>query len=681
VLNVRYYIYHSDISYAINPEGVRFTAARPATIPGFALIEPTGTQNLAIGHTHNFSTQTVNDFRFGYNKYYLDQNPETQIRPADVGFTGTTPGVGSIIFNVTGMSTFGAIAYPIHSRFGNFHISDSLAFMKGSHALKFGGDIRFIRQSLQHFEPGHSTIVFNGSASRISPIADFVLGVPVVVNRISKSQGAPMRQQVGALFVQDDYQVTRNLVLNVGLRYEIATVLTSPTHALTNFSFSRGLFTPGVDTDTELYKGDHNNFAPRAGFAWSVTGDGRTVLRGGYGIFFDTIVHTNASQMNRQNSGPFSFISIAPRGPGKLGGMLDPSKLIPGPIPAVAYDENLRTPYAQHYNLTLQRELGHTMILSFGYVGSRGVKLTTTRDINQAIHIPGTDSNGKPLSTGDPLNIASRRPTQLFHLTPYVVNGMDELETGASSTYHALQASFNKRLSRGLSVLGTYTWSKSIDNSADPYGFTGDSGGPQNAYDYTTERAVSIFDSRHQLTVGYAYHLPFHGGKWVTGWQVNGISSYRSGQPFNAVLGFDSSFTGTTFLRPNHVPGAFTNKDGQLFLNRNIGPLDPATGLPAALIPKPGQFGTLGRNVFLGAAYTNFDMSLVKDTPIGEKLKVQVRLETFNLFNTANLALPERRLIDPLFGLSSRTQDIAGGLPGIGGGGPRALQVALKIVY
>src|SRR5262245_31010012 len=409
ILNARYYFYRSKIFYAINPEGVRFTAARPATIPGFALIEPTRTQNLALAHTHNFSVQTVNDLRFGYNRYYLDQIPENQIDASEVGFTGVRPG-GSLMFQAAGMSTLGSIAYPIYSRFGNFHVSDSLAFMRGRHALKTGAEVRFLRQSLSHFEPGHGTVVFNGAASRISPIADFVMGVPVVANYITRSQSSPMRQQVYGFFVQDDYQLFRRFVVNVGVRYEFATVLNSPNHRLTNFSFSRGLFTPGLDTDTELYKGDHNNVAPRVGFAWSVTDDGRTVLRGGYGIFYDTIVHTNASQLNRQNlTDAFTLNSIAPRVAGRLGAMLDPAVLVPGPRPAVAYDENLRTAYAQHFNLILQREFGNTMVLSVGYVGSRGTKLTASRDINQAVFIPGTDSLGRPLSTGDPANINSRR--------------------------------------------------------------------------------------------------------------------------------------------------------------------------------------------------------------------------------------------------------------------------------
>ena len=166
----------------------------------------------------------------------------------------------------------------------------------------------------------------------------------------------------------------------------------------------------------------------------------------------------------------------------------------------------------------------------------------------------------------------------------------------------------------------------------------------------------------------------------MEGWQLNGTVTSRTGQPWTALLGFDTSLTGAFLNRPNNAPGAFINKNGQVYLNRSL-PLDPATGLPAAIIPAPGQFGNLGRNTFDGPAYKNVDMSIVKDTRIGEGLRIQSRFEMFNVFNTTNLALPERRAIDPFFGLSTRTQDVAGGVPGIGGGGPRVIQVGLKLVY
>jgi hypothetical protein len=679
VLNARHYISNSETFLPINPEGVRGFPRSP-TIPGFGLIERSRTQNFAIAHTHNFGVQTVNDLRFGYNRYSLDQLPENQDKPSDLGFTGVEGTKGLYLMGVQGISGFGAIPYPIYNRVGNFHIADSLSFISGHHALKAGGEMRFTRQSQEYFERGQAIFIFTGFSSFISPVADFVLGAPTAVLSIQRSIGSPMRQKTAGLFFQDDYQVTRRLVLNLGLRYELNTVLKSPTHKITNFSFERGLFTPGVDTDTEMYKGDHNNFAPRLGFAWSVTGDGRTVLRGGYGIFYDTIVHSLAAGLNGQNpyDVPFFAFSLAPSRPGNLAGMLNPATIVPLGGPSQSYDENLRTPYAQHFNLTLQREFGHTTVLSLGYVGSKGTKLVDMRDINQGIYVPGTDANGQPLSNF--FNVDSRRPSQLFHLTQSPVGAISQIETGSSSIYHSFQATLNKRFSVGLSLLGTYTWSKSIDNAADPFGFTGDSGAPQNSHDLRQERGRSPFDIGQQFTIGYTYELPFKGSQWVRGWQVNGIATSKSGQPYTPILDFDPSLTGGFTSRPNYAPGALIEKDGQAFINRSL-PLDPMTGLPAALIPRTGEFGNLGRNTFTGPRYKNVDMSILKETRVGEKLRIQTRFEMFNVLNTTNLSLPERRLMDPFFGRSTRTADAAGASPGIGGGGPRAIQVALRLIY
>jgi hypothetical protein len=679
VLNGRYFISDNDTFNPVNPEAVGGFSNSPR-IPGFGLIERARTQNLGLAYTHNFSVQTINDLRFGYNRYFLDQLPENQDKPSDLGFTGVEGTKGLYLMTIPGITQLGALPYPIFNRIGNFHIADSLSFLKGSHALKAGGEIRFIRQSQEYGLAGQGILFFGAFNSGISPVADFVMGTPAFASATLRPIASPMNQKVAGLFIQDDFQVNRRLVLNLGLRYELSTVLNSPTNKLTNYSFARGLFTPGVSTDTDLYKGDHNNFAPRIGFAWSVTGDGRTVLRGGYGVFYDNIVHATAPRLNQQSEieGALNAFSLAPPIPGRLASVFAPATLLATSGPSQAYDENLRTPYAQHFNLTLQRELSKTMVLSLAYVGTKGTKLVDIRDINQAFYVPGTDANGQPLSTF--FNTDSRRPSQLFHLTKTPIGSISQIETGASSIYHSFQTTFNKRMGRGLSVLGAYTWSKSIDNAADPFGFAGDSGSPQNSHDLRQERGRSVFDIAHQFTVGYTYELPFVGSQWVQGWQINGIVTAKTGQPFTPILGFDTSLTGSFLNRPNYSPEAFLYKDGQITLNRNL-PLDPATGLPAAIVPKTGEFGNLGRNTFSGPGYKNVDMSLLKEVRFGESLKFQGRFEVFNLFNTTNLALPERRVNEPFFGRSTKTPDVAGGVPGIGGGGPRVIQLAFRVIY
>jgi hypothetical protein len=680
VINVRYFL--SD-TQAFSPiiANVFLSSSNPPTIPGAGLFDSSRTQNLAVNHVHNFNPEVVNDFRFGYNRHRQVQETEDNTKLADLGVNYFNMPTGMPEVILPGITTFGnSLVYPLQVSMGNFHVADSLSLLRGRHAFKVGGEARFVRAAVEAARDGSGRIVFSGLYTGISPLADFINGSPTIGTVASRPLSAPYRQTNIGMFVQDDYQVNHRLVLNLGLRYELSTVLSSPLHRFRNFSFDKGFFNPGVD-GTSLYRGDHNNFAPRIGFAYTLRDDGRAVLRGGYGVFYDTLTFSTAVglDVNRLDS-PWLYASI-PQGAGKLAGLFNPATLldITSTISRRSIDEGIRTPYAQHFNLTLQQELGKSILISAGYVGTKTSKLLRARDINQAIFIPGVDAQGKPLSTAD--NIASRRPTQLYKLTPTTVNEVVQEETSASSTYHSLQVTFTKRMGHGLSLLSAYTWSKSIDDATDPIGFTGDSGGPQNSYDLRSERALSAFDIRHRFTLGYNYELPaFGNGRWVKGWQINGIATFQSGQPFTPVLNFDPSLSSSLDVRPNYVPGAFINRGGQLFINANL-PLDSQYGIPKALIPEAGQFGTLGRNTFTGPAYKNVDLSVIKNTQLSEHLQMQLRGELFNVLNTTNLALPSRRLDDPYFGLSKKTQDVAGGIPGMGGGGPRVAQFAVKFIY
>ncbi len=681
VLNARYIFSDND---TFNPTIFNVfggTGSRPPTIPGFGSDDDFPTHNIAVGYTHTFSPSVINETRFGYNRVGGFQHPEDETVPSELGFVGVDTPTGLFDINVAGITRLGnVLPYPITQSMNNFHLVDSLSWLKGRHSFKFGGEARWTNRQANSSRNGAGTLFFSGSVSRISPLADFILGVPVAAVFVERNLTAPLRQLQTSLFWQDDYQVSRRLVLNYGLRYELSTVITSPGNKLVNFSLERGFFTPGLDTDTELYRGDHNDFAPRFGFAWSLDERGYTVLRGGYGLFYDALPHNHALIVNGNDlSDQWRVLSFAQRGPGRLGSIFAPANLAPSPLATLTvYDEGIRTPYAQHFNLNLQRELWGNSVISLGYVGTKTTKLTVNRNINQAVYIPGTDSAGRPLSTA--ANVFARRPTQLYGLTDFPVDVLTQIESSGLSTYHSFQATFSRRFNRGLSALSAYTWSKSIDDATDPLGFTGDTGGPQNSNDLKSDRALSIFDIRHRFTLAATYLLPFKGNRWVEGWQLNSLVTLQTGQPFTPILGFDPSLTGSANVRPNYVPGALIVKDGQVSINPSL-PKDPATGIPLALIPAPGQFGTLGRNSFTGPGYKNIDLSAIKEFRVREKLRVQARFEVFNLLNTVNLALPERRLLDPFFGRSTRTQDVAGGVPGIGGGGPRVAQLALKLIY
>ena len=683
IINVRYLV--SDNS-TFQPVifNVFESPLQPPSVPGFGLYQSNRTQNLAVAWTRNFGVQTINDLRFGYNRHFDFLDPQTIINPADLGFKGTASNIPIYEITIPGISRLGTVdEYPIHVKQGNFHVSESLAFSHSRHSMKAGAEVRFIRQFESVSTANQGSLFFFGQATGISPLADFVTGQQNdnIGGLFQRSLATPTRQTNLGFFFQDDYQVSRRLTVNLGLRYELDTVLSSPTHQLNSFSFDRGFQTPGVNSSSSLYNGDHNNFAPRIGFAWSVTSDGRTVIRGGYGIFYDTIVHTDAYLQTFNPSNPTELSSIAPSVPGGLAHVFEPAnldaKLEDNTVSLNTYARNLRTPYAQHFNLNFQKELGQSMVISLGYVGTKSSKVLRVRDINQAIYVPGTGPNGRPLS--NQFNADDRRPTQLDNVTPFPVGNVFQEETSASSIYHSFQTTFSKRFSHGLSLLTAYTWSKSIDDATDPVGFTGDTGYPQDSYDLRHERGLSTFDMRHRFTAGYTYNSPFHGKRWSEGWQLNGIVTIQSGQPFNVLLGTHGSVSGSRYVRPNDVPGAFIQKDGQLYINPAL-PIDPQSGRPVGMVPTGEGFGTLGRNAFTGPGYKNVDMSLFKDTALGEHLKIQARFEVFNVFNATNLALPVSNMSDPSFGVSRRTQDVAGGVPGMGGGGPRVIQLALRIV-
>jgi len=680
VLNGRFFV--SD-NHTLHPVifNVFLTTAAPPAIPGFGTDAPVRAYNVAIAHTHNFSLHTINDLRFGYNRSDSLEDTQSKIKPSDLGFQGMEGVSGLFGIDVGSTTLAGNVyVYPQEELISNFHLSDSMSLIRGRHSVKFGGEARWLRDGYTVAQQGSGFILFTGLASQISPLADMVMGIPSFALKFNRQFGGPTRTSNYGFYFQDDLQAAKRLVVNLGLRYELNTVLSSPTHTLTNFSPALGLYTPGFDSNAGLYQPDHTDFAPRVGFAWSATADGRTVVRGGYGWYYDAIVHYTGPSLNLSYpASPVSSISVAPPVPGGLAGVFNPQALVPFPgLGSPAYDQHIRIPYAQHFNLNVQREIGRDILVSVGYVGSLGKRVLDERDINQAVYIPGTDAQGNPLSTQ--ANVIFRRPTQLSGKYNAIIGSINMAETTASSYYHSFEATFSKRFSHGLSLLSSYTWSRSIDDATDPLGFAGGSGEPQDSTRPDLERGLSIFDMRHRFTAGVTYSLPFHQNRWTRDWQVNTIISLQSGQPFTPILGFDPSLTGSGNVRPNDVTGAILVKDGHLSFNPSL-PVDPVTRIPLALIPAPGQFGTMGRDTFIGPGYHNVDISGQREIRLKEKMRVQARLEAFNIFNTANLGLPNRRMTDPLFGISTRTQDVAGGSPGIGGGGPRVMQVAVKLVF
>jgi hypothetical protein len=406
---------------------------------------------------------------------------------------------------------------------------------------------------------------------------------------------------------------------------------------------------------------DKNNFAPRVGFAWTVGDDAVTVIRAGYGVYYDQspLAPAEALYFNSPYFDNNIFFSL----PGLPLTVNNPfPSFFPFSLPdsALAIQRDLRTGYMQHWNVNVQREIFSRGVLEAAYVGSKGTKLLTARDINQPR--PSVLPPGLPFVP---------RPDFRF-------DDIDLLESRANSNYNALQLRYQQRLTRGFSALASYTWSKSEDDASNFFSSAGDPNFPQNSYDVRAERGPSNFDVRHRLSVSYSYDLPFGKGKaylsdsgWVDavfgGWQTYGIVTLQTGRPFTVALlsEIDNSGTGRSIL------GFGANDRPNLTGNPQLS--NPTTerwfNTAAFAFPNPGTFGNAGRNIVEGPGFQNVNASLVKNTRFSETLNLQFRAEFFNLFNHPNFNLPDNFLGSPTFGRISSARD------------PRHIQFGLKLLF
>ena len=494
-------------------------------------------------------------------------------------------------------------------------------------------------------------------------LGDLLLGFPLLTSVARVDNPQHLRTNSYNLFINDAFRVRPGLTLNLGLRYEYnsppvdahdrATVYDLATRSLVRVG-TNGVPRGGVEPD-------RNNFAPRVGFAWSLGKDEKTVVRAGYGVYYDQspLAPGEALYFNSPFFDNNIFFSL----PGLPLTLDNPfPSFFPFALPdsALAIQRDLRTAYMQHWNVNVQRQFGNSSVLEIAYVGSKGTKLLTARDINQPQ--PSALPPGLPFVP---------RPDPRF-------DDIDLLESRATSNYHSLQTRFQQRLTRGLAVLISYTFSKSIDNASNFFSSAGDPNFPQNSYNVRAERGRSNFDVPHRFVASYSYDLPFGRGKahlanagWATtllsGWQTFGIVTVQSGRPFTVALlpDIDNSGTGRSILgfgandRPNVVGDP----------NSGSRTTDHWFNTAAFSFPPRGTFGNAGRNILDGPGYRNVNASLVKNTQLTERLNLQFRAEVFNLFNHPNFDLPDNFVGSPTFGRITSARD------------PRHLQFGLKLLF
>lgn len=610
--------------------------------------------NLAIGQTQVFGSNHVNELRVGFNRITDNLLPfVSDSFPDEFGFGGIprVPGVtGLPRIAIGGFANIGEATFLPNGKISEvFQAGDTLSFLRGRHAFKAGVNYRFIRSDFNISDTARGSFSFSGGftqnpearAGTGSGLADFLLGIPAVASLSTPLEG-DIRYHYVAGFLQDDWRVNDRLTLNLGARYELFTHPYERNDNQANLLldsyrliYARNRIpdaipdqfattVPGGVSETSLMRLDTNNVAPRLGFAFKL--QQQTVLRGGAGVFYGD--HPVIGASGRLPANPPFRVNV-----GYATDLITPLVTLDTGFPAAALQPRF-SPFlslnawnpdapqteAYHWNLNAQHELPW-LLLEIGYTGSRGEKLSVSYDPNAPFPGPGP--------------VGPRRPNPAF-------GGVSGVKYDGESRYHAGHLRVERRFKDGLSVIGHYTYGKSIDVGGT--NFIGNDLVYRNPRNTALERGLSSFDVRHNMVVSYIWDLPIGADRridlkngWLNatigGWQFNGLTTARTGVPFTPRLSFNPANTGHP--RPDRLA------DGNLPRGeRSAGRwYDPS----AFAAPTPFVFGNAGRSILVGPGVFNTDFGLFKRLLIGapgRRHEIQIRLEAFNVFNEPHYAGP-----------------------------------------
>lgn len=669
---------------------------RPAPLPGLAEgsfndafgSNDNRSQGLALGLTWTVSPNLVGDLRFGYARgdYYtyppnfgVDGAAQVGLKnvPSDPAIVGGVPKVNIQGFDAVGRHT----STPQFQTPRSWNPRATFSWNHGVHFVKFGAEFLRVSTLINDLNATIGRMNFENRFTNRA-VGDLLLGLPSQLALTSYSvmdQGQTMQ----FYFVQDDYRITSKLTANIGLRYEYATPPMEKDNRFANFDPKSGTMIfakDGSTFDRALIHPDHNNFAPRIGFAY--TPWSRAVVRGGYGVFYthsvrqgregllgfnppylvDNLLQTSVSGAAAvASAAPFRLVNGYPSG------LLDPSSLAPT-VMRRAQDANQRTPYIQQYNVGVQYELWPNLVLDVAYVGNKGTKLPGFRNLNQRAVITNPDGSQS----------AGARPYPAF-------GDIQWMENRVSSTYQSLQLRLEKRFSQGLSGMVSYTLGEALTGAPDHISTSGGGAGidtgvfrePQDANNLRAEWGPSEFDVRHRVVASYIWELPFghdrrFGKDWngatnflLGGWQLTGIHVVQSGLALTATLGGSSvlNIGGERRARPNLI-GNPELPESQRTLARWFN-----TDAFAAFSPAPQAFGNAGVGIMRGPGLTNFDFTLAKNFNVTAQRYVQFRTELFNAFN------------HPTFGPPNIARDSSGFGQILSAANARIIQFGLKFYF
>ena len=654
---------HFSLRYSFE----RTERALPATLPhgdsGFTFGAGAGlvrAQSASLNDTHTFNANWLNEFRAGFSRF------ASRVTPIDWD-TGLAQKVGIAGINISSFSNHmsridfqpGDIRnlgpsgnQPLFIFMPTLQLLDNVTYARSRHTMKFGFSYTYRRMNILNTDNPVGQFIFQpaltsncaGVASGCTlnanagfSVASFLLGLPSSESRqmISGMTGED-RPEIGAYF-QDDYRVSSRLTLNLGIRYDLLVPMVEDYDRQSNFDVGNGkfvvaspdaTFSGGRKLGRKLQETHYKDFGPRFGFAYNVFGDGRTILRGGYGIFWnDSLTGTPAMKMTNppfllsQNFTTTLLPTLRLSSGLPAPPVPDPSREPEGTTRSI-YDLDYGDGYVQQWNFNVQKQLGRDYMLEVGYVAGKGTHLAMKGDINQAPPVVGVT------------NVDLNRP--YINISPKL-RQLSQAQSRGFTMYHSLQAKFTKRFSRSLMFLNSYTWGKVLDVTSDVEDL------PLNSYNFGQDKSVATYNIAHTWTSSWSWELPFGTGKkfasgaqpvvnkLLGGWEVSGILLLRTGLPFTVVQQQNLLSTGTA-NRPDRVRrGSLDNPTPDRWFDLTA--FRPTTD-------NTGTYGNSGRNILWGPGQQQVDLSLVKNTRLTERVNHQFKFELFNALNHAQFAQP-----------------------------------------
>lgn len=665
-------------------------------VPGFPVTNDVTTNSATISYVHLFSPQLVETARVAFfRNVFLEGAATNHSSASELGFTyqPTLPSeLGDPYLILSGYTDVGnPITGPQNTYQNDYQGYYSLAWTRGAHNFKFGADIDRQQINVLLGIATNGFFVFAPFPANDS-FASFLLGEPVQFFQGGGDFNRGLRKWIAAGYAQDEWRMTPKLTVTYGLRYEVNTPYTDIRNRLNawapgrqsvvNPSAPAGLLFPG---DPGVPDGiapiDYHEFMPRVGLAWDPVGDAKTTIRAGYGIFYDGYTNGTGGPLQAAVSAlPWTEAYQLP-GPGMnfanpYNGSTPPFDVqqFVRPATVLTVQSGMLPPYSQNWDFSIEHVFANSYLFDVRYVGNKGTHLPRFIEADPSIYGPGATTS----------NADQRREYADCDATgSCAFASVGLIADNNSSTYHALQVSLSRQLSRNLSFQASYWWSKSLDyvsslNMAGsaPTLVAGENDLAQNPFDLRAEHGPSLFDATNRFVFSGTYLLPSWHSKWraagfvLNGWQLNTIVTLASGTPFTVYDSDNAPMEGTA----PEITGFYSSRPNMIS-DPNLGPHTPNEWVSRSAFQQltpaanPGEFGNEGRNAVRGPGLATADISLFKNFAVTERAQAQFRAEAFNALNHPNFMLPENDLASPEFG------QILQAAP------PRLLQLALKFIF